>query len=455
MDTKRTQLDENNNETPPLKRRRNNLCNIVSLPGPGETQLRHKRAKRVQSQWAYLPAEVLVNIFGYLVNQDTGALPCLLRLSKVCRHWRMTANIPFLWSNLHFAPYVLKSQREFKNNVKSFRLMAGAHFCSVENLVCDELPMVAPIIIKTISNYARRIRVLSIQRCGSISMKNCLQAIVDRHLSSLQEFCICHTSIPTFDIRKILSGAGEQLTRLVMINPEFPRNLQISLNHLKNLTVLKIECGRTFRISNIKKLKPLRVLHLINMHLDSSDCLEVDFPELEDLNLSVNDYFYVKETDNRMLTSIFSKSPNIRSVNLHNRRMNVYHLIPSLENCRKIEFLDISGFYGSSFSTLLLHVSGSLKEFHLDNYGDLNAELYSCVDIMYWQSISILSLRYTNISARVLELLLHYCLTNMQVLNLDVCHCLPKCLRKRWEKDQLAQIKESLRQLHQQGRRHT
>ncbi|XP_039274408.2 uncharacterized protein LOC120348355 isoform X2 [Styela clava] len=318
MDTKRTQLDENNNETPPLKRRRNNLCNIVSLPGPGETQLRHKRAKRVQSQWAYLPAEVLVKIFGYLVNQDTGALPCLLRLSKVCRHWRMTANIPFLWSNLHFAPYVLKSQRGFKNNVKSFRLMAGAHFCSVENLVCDELPMVAPIIIKTISNYARRIRVLSIQRCGSISMKNCLQAIVDRHLSSLQEFCICHTSIPTFDIRKILSG-----------------------------------------------------------------------------------------------------------------------------------------FYGSSFSTLLLHVSGSLKEFHLDNYGDLNAELYSCVDIMYWQSISILSVRYTNISARVLELLLHYCLTNIQVLNLDVCHCLPKCLRKRWEKDQLAQIKESLRQLHQQGRRHT
>ncbi|XP_039272162.2 F-box/LRR-repeat protein 6-like [Styela clava] len=442
MNKTKIQLDENNNEMPPLKKRRKNLREIVSQPETGETQLCHKHVKQVQSEWAYLPAEVLAQIFEYLVKQDTGMLPCLLRLSKVCRHWRNTANIPFLWSDLHFAPYLVKSQQAFKKNIKSFELMAEAHFSSVESLTCSGFTMIAPVLIKTVLNYARKILILSIQRCGSISTKNCLQTVADRHSSSLQQLCISHTSIPTSDIRKILSGAGEQLTHLELFNPEFPRDIQISLIHLRNLNILKIECGRSFNISNIKSLKHLRVLHLTNMHLDTRGCLEVEFPELEDLDLSINEYCTANEPDNQMLALMMSKSRNIRNVNLSNRRMDVACLIPSLENCLKIEVLDISGFYGSSLSALLLHLSGSLKEIHLDYYDNLNARLCSCADILYWQSISILSMCHTNISGMVLEMLT--CFSNIQEFNLDVCRYLPRGCRRRWKKKEMPLLKARL-----------
>lgn len=430
------QFDANNNEIPPVKRRKGNICDIISVSHSSETQLSNSKVKeksQCQSSWAYLPVEVLVKIFEYVVETEMSAFPGLLQFSKVCSHWKMASQIPFLWKHIRFAPFLIKNERTFKSNVKSFELMASAHFHSVETLLCSGLALIAPIVIRNVALHARKMKKLSVQRCGPISARTCLQVILDRHLPSLEHLCIYYTTISTMDMRKILLGAGDALTHLEFINPELPRNIQMPLNHLKNLAVIKVECGYSFKISHIKQLSLLKVLHLTNMELDSRGCMEVDWPHLEDLDISHNNLCFSKQSDNRMLARMVCKSTNIRRINFRNRTMDVYYLIDSLRDCRKVEFLDISGFYGSDLSTLLLLLSGSLKELHLDHFASLNSNLYSCLNSLYWQSVIVLSLSHTDISTDCLRALLESPYANIQQLNLDRCRCLPRGCRRVWK----------------------
>lgn len=88
--------DEEDDEVPvPVRRRRSKSAALAAAA---------EEAARPQGPWAdQMPVELLQLIFSHVVAEGDGAVPALVRLSRVCRQWRAAALAPHLWHTVDLA----------------------------------------------------------------------------------------------------------------------------------------------------------------------------------------------------------------------------------------------------------------------------------------------------------------------------------------------------------------
>ena len=129
--------DEDEDElaaAPPVRRRRSKSSSLAAEE--------EEDPDRPQGPWAdSVPPELLERVFGEVVRV-TGAVPALVRLSRVCRSWRSVALQPHLWRNVDLATGLIRDK------VRHERLLvwlAENRLSQTEELSLGELTTVQPV----------------------------------------------------------------------------------------------------------------------------------------------------------------------------------------------------------------------------------------------------------------------------------------------------------------------
>lgn len=81
--------------------------------------------------WDRLPVLILHKIFHFCVQED-GAVPFLLRMSRVCRTWNDAAKSPLLWRHVNLDQHAMKIKEEKRYKVLSW--LMDNRFSKLEEL---------------------------------------------------------------------------------------------------------------------------------------------------------------------------------------------------------------------------------------------------------------------------------------------------------------------------------
>lgn len=439
--------DLNNNSTkptidliqPPTKKRKvQSSSYATNALNSGESNnsnvpLKHKAPScDRQPNWAELPPEIWVKIFGHLVDAEETAVPTLVTTSKVCNAWRSASYVPTLWKSLRFSAAVIKNQNEMRKSAKSFEKLASRCFHRVDTLQCIGLPKITNLLVSSVAKYSEALTDVSLRQCGRVTYKSCMQSLLDRHGASMQNFSLLNTDMSSLDLNKLIQGFGSALRSLQIVNPEQPRDIRIPFIRLENLTELKLDSPRFFELWLLKGLRRLKVLHLINMRIDTKGTGELEWPDLEDIDVRFHQpqEFLTQRSENRTLARILATATKLKHVCFRYRTVDVEFFLHHLQECR-IEYLDISGFYGCTIETVMFVLGQSLQELYLDNFKHLDRILLLSSDYTVWESLRFLSIENTDITEDVFRHLLRH-LHSIEKINLSRCRGLPRGWKRLW-----------------------
>lgn len=231
-------------------------------------------------------------------------------------------------------------------------------------------------------------------------------------------------------------GLGENLKLMeVVCLDQRPKLCIRSLNHLKNLTELKLQYIADFDMLCINDLAMLQVLHLKDTCMRLRNVKEFNHPKIEDVDFSFESRLCV---GNDTLVEMLHNCHELRRLSLRGRYVSIKALCSNLQLCNRIVHLDVTvddpGQGDYSVGSLIHSIGSSLRELHIDKYTNLEESFQ--VGKQYhsaWKSLQIVSMQRTNIREQTLLSYLNNSFCEMKILNVSTCRELPRGCKRMWE----------------------
>lgn len=215
-----------------------------------------------------------------------------------------------------------------------------------------------------------------------------------------------------------------------------------SLNHLENISELKIEHVDMFEIKLINDLTNLKVLHLKNINIRIGPNDEFSHPLLEELDISnqflssMLNQFSADKVAETLVKNLYGCT-SLRKLSLRGRYVFIDTLCNSLKACQQLRHLDATIKEKASSTYAIGHLVStlghSLEELHIDMYTNLDGSMtrsdwQGCV----WNNLKIVSMQSTDIRIHTLLSCLNDRFPMLQVVNVERCRELPRGCKKTW-----------------------
>ncbi|XP_060877435.1 F-box/LRR-repeat protein 6 [Metopolophium dirhodum] len=261
-----------------------------------------------QSLWGYqLPEPILFEIFR-LATKDEGCIPFLVRVSQVCRFWRMVASDPLLWTNIDLAGRWV-SKNPIRNDI-NFRWLCENRLARVQELNLGGWQFTGiPVILDKISTSCLDLRGLSLTGWEGLSLDNVRFIITNCHkleridLSGINaQHSSGKSGVCLNSLMFLTKHMGQRLTHLNLADnrlsgiTQLVNSLATHCPNLQSLDLTKVRMvGNTGNL-HIERLQEgcpkLRVLRMSTSQLCLSNvplneqALSPGFPLLEELSVA-------------------------------------------------------------------------------------------------------------------------------------------------------------------------
>ncbi|XP_069697762.1 F-box/LRR-repeat protein 6 isoform X2 [Periplaneta americana] len=427
-----------------------------------------------QSDWGLrLPKEALYQIF-WMVIQEEGCLPFLIRMSRVCKLWRDVALTSSLWYNIDLAnPYI----NDRYKNTETVRWLCENRLSRVQELNVGgwkfaSIDPVLDIICKSCQNLqglnmtgwkgltAEHIKTL-IARCPTLSRLD---------LSSINpESNHTRSATSLLSISHLTQTMGERLTSLVLANNKIagvPQLITAVATHCPNLQVLDLSNLRTVAhttaLFHVEKLQEgcqkLRVLRITNSQVALSTATLKEqvaspgFPALEELSvagIAVDGFCSTPVMDDNSVERILKNSHKLKLLDVRGcSRVTDSSLVrvPAWD----LEHLFLSGCYvtrltGSGLELIAQKWSHSLIEVDLA-WTTATQSLDLAVTALAEQGaespLRVLNLCGSSVSLSPVKAVLLRC-PLLVSLNLSSCRALPRGMKRLYEGSEVSELRST------------
>ncbi|KAF0289291.1 F-box/LRR-repeat protein 6 [Amphibalanus amphitrite] len=288
--------DEEDLAAAPVRRRRSKSSSLAAEE--------EEDPDRPQGPWADgVPPELLERIFGEVVRA-TGAVPALVRLSRVCRSWRRVALLPELWRTVDLATGLIRDKMRHE---RLLIWLAENRLSKTEELsLAGWSSALSPRSVPVLVSRAPQLRSLCLSGCRSLTGEEVVQLAGLQHLSSLDlsdlqaNTTSARAAVGPHPLQQLSSLLGPRLVSLTLSH-NFVAGMQQILaalaEHCPNLEVLDLSNITNairdivpVRVERLQEGCPrLRVLRWTNTELRLADTplKEQGFPALEELSVAV------------------------------------------------------------------------------------------------------------------------------------------------------------------------
>ncbi|KAJ1520890.1 hypothetical protein ONE63_003972 [Megalurothrips usitatus] len=304
----------------PVKQRVRKKKNKSSLDYDSDEGGHHRRVNhksvaescdeaREQSRWGTdaLPKTILHKIFEY-VSYDEGCLPFLVRMQRVCKHWREVAISPDLWHTIELCSTWVRDRAK---NHHTFRWLCESRLTNVRDLNIGGWQFSGiPALLDVIANNCGELRGLNLSGWQGLLIEHILflvsncQKLKKLDLSGVNpEAHNNKGAVSLSSMQHLTSVMGERLTHLALGNNKLagvPQIVCAIAGSCPNLEVLDMSNVRTVAHAtaqiHIERLQEgctkLRVLRIINSQFALAPVTikeQVEspgFPNLEELSVA-------------------------------------------------------------------------------------------------------------------------------------------------------------------------
>ncbi|XP_021950336.1 F-box/LRR-repeat protein 6 [Folsomia candida] len=425
-----------------------------------------------QSGWGdSLPEHVLSKIFSYAVKCEGGAIPVLVRASKVSRLWWKTASKPDLWTLVDLSSPRVKDKFKIERNLVYF---LEHRFPRVKHLnLAGGWPL---------TNLSIDVLIRSCKELENIGLNGC-QKLTAQHLKTITESCLSLKKIDlsaistTYNTKTAVSPAaiadcaetmGERLMHLSLANnclancpqivaslAEFCPNLQVL--DLSNVTSPR----RDTIVINIEHLQQgcqrLKILRLTNSDFVLSETSLKEqvsspgFKNLEELSIAVDPKRCVG-MDEGDLERILKQANKLKLLDVRGcSRIGDSGLVRI--SAWELEHLYLSGCYATRSSNDGLELVSrkwrhSFKE--IDFSWTPGEETINCAVRALAEAdddvppLRVLDLCGSSVSFDSVKLALKTCI-HLEKLNLTSCRALPRGIKRNYQiPDEVVTLREQV-----------
>ncbi|PSN41596.1 hypothetical protein C0J52_17610 [Blattella germanica] len=418
-----------------------------------------------QTDWGLrLPITALHRIF-FLVTQEEGCLPFLVRMTRVCRLWRDVALTPSLWHNIDLSSPWIKDRYKTSETVRWLceNRLTGVQELNVGGWKFSGIQSV----LETICKSCQDLRGLNMTGWKGLNADHLKYLLANcPHLARLDLSSInpesnsTRSAISPVSIINLTQTMGDRLTHLTLANNKLtaiPQLITSIAQHCPNLQVLDLSNLRTVSHStatmHIEKLQEgcqkLRVLRITNSQIVLSTATLKEqvaspgFPALEELSVA-----------GFTVDGGLSSTP-IMDDNAVERILKTSH---------KLRLLDVRGCSRISDSSLVRVPAWDLEHLFLSGL-ELIAQKWSHslieVDLAWSTATQALDLAVTALAERAAESplrILNLCGSSVSLspvkavllhcphlmsLNLSSCRALPRGMKRLYEGNEVCELRST------------
>ncbi|KDR11795.1 F-box/LRR-repeat protein 6 [Zootermopsis nevadensis] len=427
-----------------------------------------------QSDWGLrLPRQTLYDIF-YMVTQEEGCLPFLIRMCRVCSLWRDVALSPSLWYNIDLASPCVKDKYKTSETV---RWLCENRLARVQELNVGgwKFTPIEPVL-DVISKCCQDLRGLNMTGWKGLNSEH-LKFLIAKcpllsrlDLSSINpETNHTRSAISLLSISHLTKTMGDRLTHLILANNRLaaiPQLITAIAAHCPNLQVLDLSNLRTVAHTtaplHVEKLQEgcqkLRVLRITNSQIALSTATLKEqvaspgFPALEELSVAgnaVDGFCSTPVMDDNSVERILKSSHKLKLLDVRGcSRVSDSSLVrvPAWD----LEHLFLSGCYVTRLSSSGLELiaqkwSHSLIEVDLawsTATQALDLAVTALADQGAESPLRVLNLCGSSVSLSPVKAVLLQC-PLLVSLNLSSCRALPRGMKRLYEGNEVNELRST------------
>ncbi|XP_047737196.1 serine-rich adhesin for platelets [Hyalella azteca] len=422
-----------------------------------------------QSPWGCkISNEVLGMIFSRVIGDDN-CIPALLRLSRVCRLWHSASLNPALWRTADLS--VPRVKPRHRTEAKLCWLLTDRLHSTQHLNLSGWQEAVTPFILRLLGETCRQLRSLSLARCNKLHADNLAAALL--HCTHLQRLDLtdvmgCHKPTPRGAVgqqtlQELFMAHGPRLTHLHLGHNTLTglsRLLQTHCHQLEVLDLSRVETvGRDALLIHLEALQEgcplLKVLKLsltkarFNSASMAEQAASRGFPHLEQLFVATDDRQHVGINDHE-LERLLKNSTRLTLLDVRGCALvsdgSLVRVPPwSMEHLYLAGGSSIKR-YSDRLELVVRKWARGLVDLDLAWTGDedvLDAALGALAEDAV--NLRVLNLKGSSVSVRAVRRVLERCLLLVQV-NLSSCRALPRGMKRLYEYQDLACLRQQLLQ---------
>ncbi|RMX53603.1 hypothetical protein pdam_00004343, partial [Pocillopora damicornis] len=389
-----------------------------------------------ENGWSKLiPHEILLRIFKQVVS-DTGPVPFLCRMSRVCQSWKQVASETMLWREVNLSTMSIECPRSAIDS--TIVKLAVSRLKTVRELNLDGWSELTDVGLKAIGKHCHSLQSIVLSQCGSLSSKG-ISTLVSK-CRQLKMVDVAMTKIDIACLHRVTKRLGNQLEELCLMNCSRlggEQVLPIIQERCPSLTVLDLT-GTNIRKLNVEKLQAgcpkLKELFLANLLLHSTpistDVEQNGFPQLETLCLACGCFAGVPRVD-RFLFRLLRTSTNLKKLDVRGLQRITPEGLQSLPVTSLTEL-----FFSDTHATFAL-MSAVIQQWHhsleildISSNSGVSDESMVLLKNSGMPKLYSLDLSSTNVTAEGVRKALNAS-PRLRHLNLTSCRGVPRGL-KQW-----------------------
>ncbi|CAH3193719.1 unnamed protein product, partial [Porites evermanni] len=400
-----------------------------------ERRLAALRALKENCWSDLMPYEVLLRIFR-LVVKDSGPVPFLCRMSRVCRNWKRVASEITLWREVNLSTMSVQSPRAATDS--AIGKLAALRLKVVKELSLDGWSELTDVGLKAIGKHCRHLQSVVLSQCGSVSSKGI--ASLATKCRQLERIDVAMTKIDISCLHRVTRRLGGQLEELCLMNCSRlggEQVLPIIQNRCPKLTVLDLT-GTNIRKLNVEKLQAgcprLKELFLANLLLHSTptsaEMEQNGFPELETLCLACGTFAGVPRID-QFLYRILRTSTNLKKLDVRGLQRISPEALQRLPVTSLEELLFTDTHANLAMMSAIIDLwHHSLEILDVSSNSGINDDSMELLRTFGMPKLKSLNLASTNIAGDGVRKALTGC-PKLKKINLTSCRGVPRGL-KQW-----------------------
>ncbi|PIK50693.1 hypothetical protein BSL78_12426 [Apostichopus japonicus] len=414
-----------------------------------------------KTSWSHLPTLILQKIF-YFGVADGGAVPFLLRMSKVSRTWRDVATLPKLWRkvNLDSSTVKVKESKRFTG----LTWLINNRFSKLENLNICNWSKLNQSTFENIVKECPSLKRLVLSGCiklGSSSLEQITNGLSNLVALDISSITLPGKTLNPSGLSRFLEVRGGALQELNLSNNKISswpgvfspilkhENSMPYLRHLDLSNCLTFSSSLTaFPVESFQSACPnLEVLSLagcdvvgskVEQDLKESSC---GFPRLEQLSFPVQSQVQRSSSlQQDLVQRILKTSVNLQLLDIRGRTSFTPEFAQNLP-CTGVEYLYIGNCDGTIIP-LCTKWGHSLKTLHMPDIS-MKGDVTIASVLPSMTKLENLDLAGTDIDDSVVRLVFDSC-PSLDEINLTRCRNIQRGIKQTFKGQRLKELAEKM-----------